>query len=70
MKLKVSTILMRNFVAKLIGNAIRKKFGYKIDFQINKLNIEMVDGKAHLHADIEAITDNSEIMNMLKNISF
>ena len=70
MKLKVSTIFMRNFVAKLITNAIYKKLGYKVDIQLHKLSIEIVDGKAQLRTDIEASTDNEELMNLLKNISF
>lgn len=70
MKLKLSTIFMRNFVAKIITDAIHKKLGYKVDIQINKLNIEMMDGKLQLRTDIEASTDNSEVINMLKDIYF
>lgn len=67
MKLKLSTIFMRNFVAKLISDTIAKKYGYLVDIQINKLNIEMVDGKAHLHADVEASTETAELTNIIKS---
>lgn len=68
MKLKVSTIFMRNFVAKLIKDFIYKKYRCRIDIQLNKLDIEVVDGKARLRTDIEASTDNTELISMLKNL--
>ena len=68
MKLKVSTIFMRSFVAKMIKDFIYKKYRYKVDIQLNKLDIEVIDGKARIRTDIEASTDNDELINMLKNI--
>lgn len=68
MKLKVSTMFMRSFVAKLIKDFIRKKYGCNVDIQLNRLNVEIVDGKARLHTDIEASTDNDELIDILKNI--
>lgn len=67
MKLKLSTIFMRNFVAKMISDTIYKKYGYLVEVHINQLNIETVDGKLNLHADVEASTETTEITNIIKS---
>lgn len=69
MKLRIGTIFMRELVAKMVKKAVCKKLGYDVDLVINKLNIEVADGKAHLQADIDATTDSEHVMNLLKNLA-
>lgn len=68
MKIKLSTKFMRNFVAKLISRAIRKKLGYKIDIQLNDLDLNIVDGEAHISTNVEAKIDNDEFVKLIKSI--
>ena len=68
MKLKLSTNFMRNLVTKMITKSIYKKYGYKIDIQLNELEIEIVNGKAHLHTNVDVSTDNTELINIIKSI--
>lgn len=68
MKVKLSTRFMRGFVAKMIARAIRKKYGYKIDIQLNELNVEVVDGKAHLHTSVDVELNNGDLMDILKTV--
>ena len=45
MKIKLSTNFMRGLVSKLISKTIYKKLGYKIDIQLNDLDISTNNGK-------------------------
>lgn len=68
LKLNLSTKWMRGIVTKLISKAIFKKTGYKIDIQLNKVNVESIDGKVYLHADVDVETDSDEFVKIIKSI--
>lgn len=68
LKLNLSTKFMRGIVTKLISKLIFKKYGYKIDIQLNEIGIEVINGKAFIHADVDAEIDNSELMKIVKSI--
>lgn len=67
-ELKIKSKLMRNLLTKAISKMIQKKYGYKIDIQLNDLDVSIVDGKAHLHTDIDLEIDNNEFMKIVKSI--
>jgi hypothetical protein len=68
LKLRLSTKWMRSIVTKLISKAIFKKTGYQIGIQLNKIEVESVDGKIYLHADVDAEVDNDEFVKIIKTI--
>lgn len=68
LKLNLSSKFMRGIVTKLIAKAIYKKTGYKIDVELNSINVEVVDGKAHIHADVDAEIDNNELKKIVSAI--
>lgn len=68
LKLILSTKFMKNIVTKIIAKAIKKKLGYDIDIQINKIAIEAIDGKIHLHADVDAEVDKAEFVEIVKSV--
>lgn len=67
MKLKLSTKLMRGFVSKLIARMVYKKYGYKINIQLNELDINVIDGEANIAANVEVKLDNQEFMKIIKS---
>lgn len=67
MKVKLSTKFMRNMVAKLISKAIYKKTGYKIDIQLNDLDISIINGETSIKTNVEVKVDSQEFMNILKS---
>lgn len=69
MKLKLSTRFMRGVAAKLIAKAIRKKLGYKIDIQLNDLDISMIDGETRINTNVELKLSSEEFMSIMKDIS-
>ena len=68
MKMKLSTKFMRNIVSKLIAKAIYKKIGYKVDIQLNDLDISVIDGDANINANVEVKINNEEFMKIMKSI--
>lgn len=68
MKFNLSNDFVGGAVAKLLSKFIQKKTGYKINIQFNDLNVEVVDGKAHLHVNADAEMDNNELNKVFKVI--
>lgn len=68
LKMRLSTKFMKNMVSKIISKSVYKKTGYKVNVQLNKIDIEMVDGKIFLHADVDGEIENEEFMKIIKSI--
>ena len=68
LKLKLSTKWMRSIVTKLIAKAIFKKTGYQIDILLNQIEVENVNGKVYLHADLDAEMDSDKFIKLIKSI--
>ena len=68
LKMKLSTKFMRGIVSKLISKVISKKFGYKVDIQLNDLDINVIDGDANINANVEVKINNEEFMKIMKSI--
>ena len=68
MKVKLSTKLMRNLAAKLISKLIYKKFGCKIDIQLNDLDVSIIDGETKISTNVEAKLESKEFMKIIKSI--
>lgn len=68
MRLKLSTRFMRNIAAKLLSRVIYKKLGYKVDLQLNDLDVKMVDGETYISTNVEAKINSREFMKIMKSI--
>ena len=67
MKLKLSTKFMKGMVSKLIAKALYKKLGYKVDIQLNDINVEFIDGETSIHADVDLRLDKDEFAKLIKS---
>ena len=68
MKIKLSTKLMRSMVSKLIARAIYKKFGYKVNIQLNELDVSVIDGETQINTSVEIKMDSKEFMKIVKSV--
>lgn len=68
MKLRLSTKFMRGVVSKLIARSVYKKYGYKINIQLNDLDLNVVDGEATLNTNVEIRMNDKEFMKLMKAI--
>ena len=66
MKIKLSTKFMRNLVSKLIAKAIYKKYGCKVDIQLNELDVSVQDGDTKIITNVEVTMNSKEFMNVIK----
>jgi hypothetical protein len=67
LELRLTTKFMRNIVSKILAKMIYKKTGYKVDIQLNDLDISVVDGETKLNANVEAKLDSKEFMKIIKS---
>ena len=68
MKRTLSTKFMRNVVAKIIAKIVYKKTGYKVNIQINELDINVIDGETHISTSVEAKLSSDEFIKIMKNV--
>ena len=69
MKLKLSTRFMRGVASKLIARLIYKKLGYKVDIQINDLDVNVIDGDTNINTNVEIKLKSEEFMKIKKDIT-
>lgn len=67
-ELKIKSGFMRGIVSKLVAKAIHKKFGYKVDIQINDIDVVVTDGKARVHLNADGEIDSNEFKKFTKFI--
>jgi hypothetical protein len=68
LKMRLTTKFMRNLVSKLIARTIYKKYGYKIDIQLNDLDVSIIDGETKLSTNVEVKLDSKEFMKIVKSM--
>ena len=68
LKMKLSTKFMRGIVAKLLAKFIHKKLGYKVNIQINELDVSVVDGETKIITSVEAKCNSDEFTKIMKSI--
>ena len=68
MKLKLTTKFMRSIVSKLIERSIYKKYGYRVNIQLNDLDISVVDGETTINTNVEAKISSEEFKKMMTKL--
>ena len=69
MRIKLATKLMRNVVAKLISRSIYKKFGYKVNFQLNDVDVNLVNDNVSIKLNAEANLSYTEFAKIINDIN-
>ncbi len=67
-EMKIGSKFTTSIVSKLVNMAIRKKFGYEVELKLNEINATVIDGKTHVHLDVDAELDKEELMKILKSV--
>lgn len=68
MKLKLSTNFMKNIVSKLIEKSIYKKYGCKVNVQLDELDINIIDGETTINANVEAKINSDEFRKVMTKL--
>ena len=56
-------------ISKITRKVARKRLGYDVDIQLNEIKTTIVDGKTHIHVDLDVGLSKEELLKILKNIS-
>ena len=67
MKINLTTKFMRNIVSKLMARAIYKKYGYRVDIQLNELDVSFIDGEAEIEVNAAVKLDKKDFMKIVKS---
>lgn len=68
LKLKISTKFMKGIIAKVISRKIYKQLGYKVDIQLNDIQLDIVDGDVKLHIDVDGKMNKTEFSRLMEQI--
>lgn len=68
MKFKLGSKFLKEFIANIVTTMIYKKLGYDINVALNEIDVEMIDGKVRIHANIDAELDKSEFYKIVKSV--
>lgn len=68
MRVKLKTNFMRNIVAKLMSRAIYKKYGYKVNIQLNDVDLWSIDGDTTIKLNVEVQLKSDEFNKIMKSI--
>ena len=68
MKLKLTTKFMIGIVSKLIERSIYKKYGYRVNVQLNDLDINIIDGETTINTNVEAKISSEEFKKMITKL--
>lgn len=67
-EMKITSGFTRGIISKLVRSALRKKFGWDIDLELNAIEATVIDGKTHIHLDLDAKIEKEELLNILKTV--
>lgn len=68
LKLKIPTKFMKGIIAKIISRKIYKQFGYKVDIQLNDVQLDMIDGDVKFHIDVDGKMNKTEFSRLMEKI--
>lgn len=67
-ELRIVSGFTRGLISKLIRMTLRKKVGCDADIQLHAMDVTVIDGKTHIHLDLDAELEKEELLKLLKNI--
>lgn len=70
LKLKLaSSKMIKGFIAKIVEKKVYEKFGYKVNIQLNDIQIDMINDEIKAHIDVDAKLGKTEFERLMNNIN-
>ena len=66
--MKLLSKFTTGIVSKLAEVVLHKKLGVDADIALNELQVTVVDGKTHIHLDLDAELSKEELTRLLNHI--
>lgn len=64
-EMNVISKFLTGVISKIMNKVLKKKLGYEINIKLNEVRANIIDGKTHIHLDIDAEMDKEELMKMI-----
>lgn len=64
-EMNVISKFLTGVISKIMNKVLKKKLGYEMGFKLNEVRAKIIDGKTHIHLDIDVEMDNEELMKMI-----
>lgn len=56
-----------NMISKIITKFLKQKLGYDVIVKMNEIKLNIDDGQAHIHLNVDANIDKSELTRIVKD---
>ena len=66
--MKIESKFMTGIVSKFVKKAVRKNLGYNMEIQLNGFRTTVLDGKTHVHLDVDLELTQEELNKLIKSI--
>lgn len=66
--MRIESRFTTNVVSKLLTWGLQKKLGYKVKLTLNEANATVIDGKTHIHLDLDADLEKDELTRILASV--
>ena len=67
-EMKLTSGFARGLVSKLVKKFVKKKLGIDVGIQLNAIEATMIDGKTHVHLDLDADLEKEELLKIISHI--
>ena len=67
LKIAINSAFMKRIIKTVLSKVIEKKFGYKIDIQINEIKADVTGGVVKLHLNMDGQMTTDELSKLLKS---
>ncbi len=68
-EMKLESKPIRGLASKAIRLFIRKKTGYDVEVNLGEFRTTVIDGKAHVHLNVDFELNKDELDKLIKSIS-
>lgn len=68
-EMKLESKPIRGLASKVIRLFIRKKTGYDVEVNLGEFRTTVIDGKAHVHLNVDFELNKDELDKLIKSIS-
>lgn len=66
--MKLTSGFARGLVSKLAKKLIKSKLDVDVGIQLNAIEATMIDGKTHVHLDLDAELEKDELLKVISHI--
>lgn len=67
-EVKIESKFVTGIVSRFIKKVAKDRLGYNVDVRLNKFRTTILDGKTHIHLDVDLELDKEELDKLIKVI--